>query len=49
MRPAQIFLSTRSRREYSRRRAVAQVAPMSVLLVVLLFAWALAAVVLWWL
>jgi hypothetical protein len=46
MPPSQIFLSTRRRREYPRRRAWARGVPVSVLLTIVLFLWALAAVML---
>jgi hypothetical protein len=48
MPPAHIFVSTRSRREYPRRRAFAPVLPASVLVVVMLVVSALAALLLWW-
>jgi|HubBroStandDraft_1064217.scaffolds.fasta_scaffold1151611_1 hypothetical protein len=48
MPPSQIFVSTRSRREYPRRRATAPIMPVSVLLAVVLFVWVLTAAVLWW-
>jgi hypothetical protein len=48
MPPSQIFVSTRSRREYPRRRATAPIIPVSVLLAVVLLVWVLAAAVLWW-
>ncbi len=48
MPPSQIFLSTRSRREYSRRRAAAPVVPGVMLLIVILVVWALAVLALWW-
>jgi len=48
MPPPQIFLSTRSRREYPRRRPSAPALPLTMLLVALLLvAWALGAFVLW--
>jgi hypothetical protein len=47
MPPSQIFLSTRTRRHYPGRRAGAQGVPVSVLLVIVLFLWVLAAVMLW--
>ena len=48
MQPSQIFVSTRSRREYPRRRGSVPVLPVSVLVVVAFFAWALAVLVLGW-
>jgi hypothetical protein len=48
MQPSQIFVSTRTRREYPRRRASAPISPVSMLVVLVLLAWALAALVLWW-
>ena len=48
MPPSHIFVSTRSRREYPRRRPSAPVLPLSLLLLVVLLVWALAAAVLWW-
>jgi hypothetical protein len=48
MPPSQIFVSTRSRREYPRRRPAASVLPVSLLLVVVLLVWVLAAFVMWW-
>jgi hypothetical protein len=48
MPPSQIFVSTRSRREYPRRRPTAQVVPVSLLLLVVLLVWALAAFVMSW-
>jgi hypothetical protein len=48
MPPSQIFVSTRSRRQYPRRRSSAPIVPLSLLLAVALVAWALAVLVLWW-
>jgi hypothetical protein len=48
MPPSQIFLSTCSRREYSRRRPSARGVPVSLLLVLVLIVWGLATFVLWW-
>jgi len=48
MPPTQIFVSSRSRREYPRRRPSASVVPPAVLLAVVLIVWVLAAWVLWW-
>jgi hypothetical protein len=48
MPPSQIFVSTRSRREYQRRRTSTPIVPLSLLLVVVLLVWALATFVLWW-
>ncbi|HEY5318821.1 MAG TPA: hypothetical protein VIJ20_12605 [Solirubrobacteraceae bacterium] len=48
MPPSQIFVSTRSRREYPRRRASTSVLPVPFLLFVILLVWVLAAYVLWW-
>jgi hypothetical protein len=49
MPPTQIFVSTRSRREYPRRRRLASVVPLSVLLVAfVVLAWTLAAFMLSW-
>jgi hypothetical protein len=48
MPPPQIFVSTRSRREYPRRRAAAPAVPLSVLLVAfVVLVWALVAFALW--
>ncbi|HWF71962.1 MAG TPA: hypothetical protein VG186_01385 [Solirubrobacteraceae bacterium] len=44
MPPPHIFVSTRSRREYSRRRAPAQIVPLAIVLAL----WVLAALALWW-
>jgi hypothetical protein len=48
MPPSQIFVSTRSRREYPRRRPTTPILPLSLLLAVVLLVWALAVVVFWW-
>lgn len=48
MPPSQIFVSTRTRREFQRRRSAATYVPVSMLVAVLLAAWVLAAVMLWW-
>lgn len=48
MPPSQIFVSTRTRREFHRRRATATYVPMSMVVGLLLAAWALAALILWW-
>lgn len=48
MPPSQIFVSTRTRREFQRRRSSATYVPVSMLLAMVLAAWALAALMLWW-
>lgn len=48
MPPSQIFLSTRSRREYPRRRPSAPPVPVPLLLLAFVLFWALAVLVLWW-
>jgi hypothetical protein len=48
MPPSQIFVSTRTRREYQRRRGAPPAVPASMLLVLALFVWALAVLVLGW-
>jgi hypothetical protein len=49
MPPPQIFVSTRSRREYPRRRASLMVMSVTrLLLALVLVIWALAVVLLWW-
>jgi hypothetical protein len=48
MPPSQIFVSTRSRREYPRRRPSAPILPVPLLLgAVILLVWVLAAFALW--
>jgi hypothetical protein len=47
MPPSQIFVSTRTRREYPRRRGSVAGVPASALLVVVLLVWVLMALVLW--
>jgi hypothetical protein len=46
MPPSQIFVSTRSRREYPRRRPSIPIIPVSLLLVVVALVWMLTAFVL---
>jgi hypothetical protein len=49
MPPTQIFVSSRSRREYPRRRPWASPLPVSMLLVALVvLLWMVAALVFWW-
>jgi hypothetical protein len=48
MPPSQIFVSTRSRREYPRRRSASPIVPVSVLLLVVVLVWALSVLVLCW-
>lgn len=48
MPPSQIFVSTRSRRQYPRRRPTSSVVPVSMLaVVVVVLAWLLAVVTVW--
>ena len=50
MPPPHIFVSTRSRREYPRRRPLSYVLPVSMMLFVafVVLLWALAVIALWW-
>ena len=48
MPPSQIFVSTRSRRQYPRRRASAPIVPVPVLVILAVLVSTLAALLLWW-
>ncbi|HWF26438.1 MAG TPA: hypothetical protein VG275_13365, partial [Solirubrobacteraceae bacterium] len=48
MPPSQIFVSTRTRREYQRRRGAPPIVPVPMLLLLILLVWGLAALVLGW-
>ncbi|MEA2198281.1 MAG: hypothetical protein QOJ25_2332 [Solirubrobacteraceae bacterium] len=48
MPPSQIFVSTRTRREFQRRRGANPIVSVHMLLLLVLLVWVLAALVLWW-